>query len=279
MSESAKTSGPEPADKHDFLAYPANMILGIFFADARLEAALAAIRSLGVSEDDIHIYRGPKGVEELDFTGESHGLLATLIRTVQQYSAERHYLEEFRADLKSGGTLLMVRYHGDEDQARIADVFFNNGAEHVTRFGIWTIEELRPRTPAEGLHNYGYRRVLDIPFEDAVEKTRAALAAEKFGILTEIDLAAKFKEKLGADCEPYVILEACDPHVAFPALQEESDLGLLLPCNVAVYRKEGKTVVAAIDAERLLSLTGNTTLAGSAADVNTRLQRALRSIG
>ncbi|MER3430675.1 MAG: ABC transporter ATP-binding protein [Blastocatellia bacterium] len=105
------------------------------------------------------------------------------------------------------------------------------------------------------------------------------MAAEGFGILVEIDLAAKLHEKLGFECETYVTMEAGDPTVAYPALEEEIDLCLLLPCNVAVDRKAGKTVVAAIDAERILSLTENSSLAESATDVNKRLQKALKSIG
>jgi uncharacterized protein (DUF302 family) len=278
MAESAQTSGQIGEEKNDFLVFPTNMILGVIDDDARLEKTLDALRNAGISNDDIHTYRGRRGENELDFTGESHGILATLIRTAQHYSAERHYLEVFKSDLESGSTLLMVRYHGDENRNRIADILFDSQARRITRFGLWTIEELRPRTAAEGLHHYGYRRLLDLPFDDVVEKTRAALAAEGFGILTEIDLAGKFNEKLGVDHEPYLIIEACDPRVAFPALQEESDLGLLLPCNVVVYRKEGKTVVSAIDAERMLSITENPALAESASEVNARLQRALKSI-
>lgn len=279
MTETAKTLGQPSEEKHEFHAMPTNTILGVIDDREKVEKAIAALRDSGIAESDIHVYRGQSGEKELDFTGESHGLLATFIRTLQHYSGERQYLETYKADLDAGATLLMIHYRNEEDRQRIADVLFDFGARRVTRFGLWTITELRPRTPAEGLHSYGYRRVLDIGFDEAREKTRAALAAEGFGILTEIDLAATFREKLGVDPEPYVILEACDPRVAYPALQEESDLGLLLPCNVAVYRKSGKTVVAAIDAERMLSLTENSALAESAADVNMRLQRALKSIG
>lgn len=279
MTETATTLGQSSEEKHDFHAMPTNTILGIIDDREMVEKAIAALRDSGIAESDIHVYRGQSGEKELDFTGESHGLLATFIRTLQHYSGERQYLETYKADLDAGATLLMIHYHSEEDRQMIADVLFDFGARRVTRFGLWTITEIRPRTPTEGLHSYGYRRVLDIGFDEAREKTREALAAEGFGILTEIDLAAKFREKLGVDPEPYVILEACDPRVAYTALQEESDLGLLLPCNVAVYRKSGKTVVAAIDAERMLSLTENSALAESAADVNTRLQRALKSIG
>ena len=96
---------------------------------------------------------------------------------------------------------------------------------------------------------YGLSISLDRPFEATVEATRAALAAEGFGVLMEADLRATFQKKLGVESPPYVILGACSPSHAREALNVDADLGLLLPCNVIVRRDEmsGRTRVAAID--------------------------------
>ena len=123
---------------------------------------------------------------------------------------------------------------------------------------------------------YGYRRSVDAPLAAVVERVRAALQREGFGVLFEIDLKAKLREKLGVEFRNYLILGACDPATAHQALQQEIDLGLLLPCNVAVYEEDdGRITVGAVDAARLLEITGNTGLAESAASVNQRLHRAI----
>jgi uncharacterized protein (DUF302 family) len=103
---------------------------------------------------------------------------------------------------------------------------------------------------------YGFSKTVDVPYEAAVEKARAALKAEDFGVLCEIDLKEKLKEKLGVDFRNYVILGACNPPMAYKALQQEIGIGLLLPCNVIVYEADevGKSVVAAIDAKTMLSV-------------------------
>ena len=125
---------------------------------------------------------------------------------------------------------------------------------------------------------YGYRREIEAPFAETVEKTRKALADEGFGVLTEIDLKEKFKEKLNVDFREYVILGACNPPIAHSALALDLDLGLLLPCNVIVYENGGVTVVATVDATKMLSVTGNSNLETTAATVNEKLERALKSI-
>ncbi|MCI0337751.1 MAG: DUF302 domain-containing protein, partial [Acidobacteria bacterium] len=111
-----------------------------------------------------------------------------------------------------------------------------------------------PATVAKYETNYGYHRVLDIPWDTGVQRAKEALAAEGFGVLCEIDISQKLKEKLGIDFYRYLILGACNPPLAYQALQEEPDLGLLLPCNVVVYEREGRTVVSAIDADKMLSI-------------------------
>jgi uncharacterized protein (DUF302 family) len=126
---------------------------------------------------------------------------------------------------------------------------------------------------------YGTTVQIQKPFEATVEATRAALAAEGFGILMEADLKATFQKKLGADHAPYVILGACSPRDAFEALKLEPDLGLLLPCNVIVRDAgNGQSVVAALDPVVLLGLTGNTALAPAAAAIQERLARAIASL-
>lgn len=126
--------------------------------------------------------------------------------------------------------------------------------------------------------SYGYRRRLPVKFGEALEQTREALKKEGFGVLCEIDIKEKMREKLGVEFRDYVILGACNPSIAWHALQEEIELGLLLPCNVVVYEENGQSVVAAIDAVKMLSVVGNPKLDESAAMVNEKLQRAIDSL-
>ena len=109
------------------------------------------------------------------------------------------------------------------------------------------------------------------PFAAAVERVRAELKEEGFGVLCEIDVQATLREKLGVEQEPYTILGACNPPLAHRALSAEPQLGTLLPCNVVVYRRDGETHISAVDAERMLSLVGNDELAPVAAEVRSRL--------
>ena len=110
-----------------------------------------------------------------------------------------------------------------------------------------------------------------MPLAEAVERVREELKVEGFGVLTEIDVQATLKEKLDIEVEPYVILGACNPPLAHQALQAEPDLGVLLPCNVVVYERNGFTHVSAVDAERMLSIVENDQLADVAEDVRARL--------
>ena len=109
------------------------------------------------------------------------------------------------------------------------------------------------------------------PFAAAVERVRAELKEEGFGVLCEIDVQATLREKLGVEQEPYVILGACNPPLAHQALTAEPDLGTLLPCNVVVYERGGETHISAIDAERMLSIVGNDALSPVAEQVRARL--------
>jgi uncharacterized protein (DUF302 family) len=128
---------------------------------------------------------------------------------------------------------------------------------------------------------YGLSLTLDLPYPAAVERTREALAAEGFGILTEIDVAATLKKKLDVDFREYIILGACNPSLAHRGLTAERDLGLLLPCNVIVYagEEEGKSVVAVMDPEAALALAENPELRSVAEEARERLLRALGALG
>ncbi|PJC38557.1 ABC transporter ATP-binding protein, partial [Candidatus Peregrinibacteria bacterium CG_4_9_14_0_2_um_filter_38_9] len=94
--------------------------------------------------------------------------------------------------------------------------------------------------------NYGMRTTIVCSFKEAIEKTKDALTKEGFGILTEIDVRATLKKKLGVDFENYFILGVCNPSFAYEALKAEKEIGLLLPCNVILYGVDGHVVVSAI---------------------------------
>ncbi|MEE8134537.1 MAG: DUF302 domain-containing protein [Gemmatimonadales bacterium] len=127
---------------------------------------------------------------------------------------------------------------------------------------------------------YGMRREVALPYHQAVERVREELGTEGFGVLTEIDVKATLKQKIDVDFRPYVILGACDPTLAHHALTEESDIGLLLPCNVIVYQMDNPehSIVAAIDPVTQLSITGNEELTPVSQDVQARLTRVLERI-
>lgn len=127
---------------------------------------------------------------------------------------------------------------------------------------------------------YGFGTTVALDFAHAVENVRQALAAEGFGILCEIDVAATMKKKLDVDFRPYVILGACNPAFAHRALMADRDIGLLLPCNVIVYATDtpGETAIAAIDPVVALGVTGNSELRPVAEAVKSRLISALDAV-
>lgn len=134
--------------------------------------------------------------------------------------------------------------------------------------------------PVEQTTPYGLAVTVPMSYERAVEAVRAALATEGFGVLTEIDVRATFKKKLDADFRPYIILGACNPPLAHQALTAERDIGLLLPCNVVVYAGDqpDQSVVAALDPEAMLGLTGRADIKPLAADVKARMRRVLAAL-
>lgn len=124
--------------------------------------------------------------------------------------------------------------------------------------------------------DYALTVTLPVAFDEAVAATRVALAEQGFGVLTEIDVAATMKAKLGADLPPHVILGACNPPLAHRALSIEPAVGLLLPCNVTVrYLDEKHTEVAAMNPDVLVAVTGAPDLGPVAGEARTRLEAAL----
>ncbi|CAN5824518.1 DUF302 domain-containing protein [soil metagenome] len=131
----------------------------------------------------------------------------------------------------------------------------------------------------ETSHGYGVRvRLPGVSFAEAEERATNALKEEGFGILSEIDLKAAMKEKLDLDYRQYKILGACNPALANQGLQEEYELGLLLPCNVIVYEDAEGGVVAAVDPKTMLDVVGNDALAQIAEEAEMRLGRALEAL-
>lgn len=121
---------------------------------------------------------------------------------------------------------------------------------------------------------YGFFSRLDCPFEEAVNRVTAALKEEGFGVLTEIDIKATLKAKLGVDTRPHKILGACNPQLAHQALQAEPDISLLLPCNVVVQEQDNGVVkVGFMDPVAVLTLVDNNAIKEVASDVRTRLER------
>lgn len=127
---------------------------------------------------------------------------------------------------------------------------------------------------------YGIRTVVNLPYDEALTRIRASLAENGFGVLTEIDMKAKMKEKLGVDMRRYIILGACNPPLAHKAVELETDIGLLLPCNVIVYEEgAGKSVVAALDPASMVSMTGNPQLEQVATEARAKIVKAIEALG
>jgi uncharacterized protein (DUF302 family) len=134
--------------------------------------------------------------------------------------------------------------------------------------------------PGARTARYGIVTLVDLPYAQALERTREELAKQGFGVLTEIDVAATLKKKLDVTFRPYTILGACNPPLAHRALMAEREIGLLLPCNVVVYAADdpGTSVVAVMDPIAALELAANPQIRPIAADARSRLERVLAAM-
>ena len=129
------------------------------------------------------------------------------------------------------------------------------------------------------MSDYGMSITLEQDFAACIERTRAALAEQGFGVLTEIDVAATMKTKLGVDLPPYLILGACNPPLAHEALTADPSIGLLLPCNVVVRSIDaGHTLVEAMDPDVIVKATGNPALSPTAEQARAKIRAALAAL-
>ncbi len=129
------------------------------------------------------------------------------------------------------------------------------------------------------MSKYSFGRTVTASFDEAVKRVTEALAAEGFGVLTEIDVAATMKKKLGKDMPPFRILGACNPQFAHKVLEAEPTVGTLLPCNVVVrVDAAGKTIVEAMDPEIMGQLVARPEVLPIAAEVRSRIERALGKV-
>ena len=126
---------------------------------------------------------------------------------------------------------------------------------------------------------YVFGKTVATSYEQTLQRVTEALAAEGFGVLTEIDVAATLKKKLGKDMPPYKILGACNPQFAHRAIEFEPQIGALLPCNVVVrVEAAGKTIVEVMDPNAVMQLVGRPEITAIAAEVRERLERVLAAV-
>ena len=126
--------------------------------------------------------------------------------------------------------------------------------------------------------NYGFTKEIEASLEEAITKVTNELKKEGFGILTQIDVAEKFKEKLGIDFEKYIILGACNPPSAHEAILVEENIGLMLPCNVAIYKRRNKTVVSIIKPTVAMKMIGNSELEHIASAIEKKLKKVFDAL-
>jgi len=126
--------------------------------------------------------------------------------------------------------------------------------------------------------NYGFTKELNIPYGKVIELVRDALKKEGFGVLTEIDIQGKMKEKLGIDMSKYIILGACNPPNAYKAILTEENIGLMLPCNVIIYEKGSKTVLSVIRPTVAMQMIENSELQIVAEAVEAQLKKSFDAV-
>ena len=126
--------------------------------------------------------------------------------------------------------------------------------------------------------SYGFKKEVSRPFGEAEKVVTEELKKKGFGILTKIDVKEKFREKLGIDFKNYVILGACNPPLAHKAIEAEEDIGLLLPCNVVIYEKEGKTILDVTKPSSAMGMIDNEELKQIATEVESKLEQVFDSV-
>ncbi len=127
--------------------------------------------------------------------------------------------------------------------------------------------------------SYYFNKTIEMPFEEAVDRVKAELKKDGFGVLTEIDVRKTLGEKLGVDFRPYRILGACNPPLAYRALTLEDKIGTMLPCNVIVQELgPGRVEVAAIDPVASMAAVQNPALAGVGAEVREKLKAVVERL-
>lgn len=127
--------------------------------------------------------------------------------------------------------------------------------------------------------NYSYWKVVNLSFDQAIERVTEELQKEGFGILTQVDVTATMKNKLDVDFKPYRILGACNPNFAYQVLQKEEQIGLMLPCNFIVYvNDKGETIVASVNPLSTMKAVNNENLMEFAEMVNLKLQSVIQSL-
>ena len=125
---------------------------------------------------------------------------------------------------------------------------------------------------------YGFTKEIDAQIEETLDKVSNELKKEGFGILTQINVTEKFKEKLDIDFKKYIILGACNPPSAHKAIVIEENIGLMLPCNVVIYERKNKTVVSIIKPKVAMKMIGNVELDKIASTIEKKLKKVFDSI-
>jgi len=123
--------------------------------------------------------------------------------------------------------------------------------------------------------NYGFEKTIELSVEDAENKMTGELKQEGFGLVSRINMKEKFRDKLGIEYKDYLILGYCNPQAAFEAVEVEENIGLLLPCNIAIYSSGNKTVISVIRPTVAMSVVENPSLEPAAEKIERRLKAAL----